>query len=131
MAHRCSDVGNNPPPSSDRETLLQYRTPRQGGVAVLSSGANITIRNSTFVGNTAQLDAAGAIYLNENTEAHFEGDHNIFTGNKCNVNGGVLAATDNTLVTVEGGIFKNNEAGEVRGENPYGRNRGESFSREP
>ena len=74
------------------------------------------MRNSTFfVGNSAQLDGAGAIYLGEYAEAHFKGDHNNFTGHVCDIGGGVLAVTDNTHVTVEGGIFKDNQAGEVRG----------------
>ena len=95
---------------------------RQGGAVALSSGdssddpgAHITMRNSTFVGNAAQLDGAGAIYLGEYAEAHFKGDHNNFPGHVCDIGGGALAATDNTHVTVEGGIFKDSQAGEVRG----------------
>ena len=76
------------------------------------------MRNSTFANSFAELDSAGAIYLGEYASALIEGDHNNFTGNICDIYGGVLAATTNTNVTVEGGWFKGNEAGEVRMEPP-------------
>ena len=125
------------PPSSDRETILQYRVLRQGGAFTLSGGdsrdfpgANITIRNSTFLENSALMDDGGVFSLNTWAEAHFEGDHNIFTRNTCAIDGGVLSATENASVTVEGGIFNDNKAGQARGQNLYRRNRGASFSRE-
>ena len=114
-------VDKKPPPSSDRETVLQYRTPRQGGAVILNGGdswddpgAIITIRNSTFLENSALLDSGGAIYVGKYAEAHFEGDTNNFTKNVCELDGGVLAASTNSLVTVEGGLFNSNEAGEAR-----------------
>ena len=76
------------------------------------------MRSSTFVNNFAELESAGAIYLNEYASALIEGDRNNFTGNICGTEGGVFAATTNTNVTVEGGWFKGNEAGEVRMEHP-------------
>ena len=51
------------------------------------------IRNSTFAGNIADLDSAGAVYLNEYSVVHFEGDGNNFTMNACKDFGGVVAAT--------------------------------------
>ena len=63
------------------------------------------MRNSTFVNNFAELGSAGAIYLGEYASALIEGDRNNFTGNICDIDGGVLAATINTNVTVEGGWF--------------------------
>ena len=74
------------------------------------------IRNSTFAGNIADLDSAGAVYLNEYSVVHFEGGGNHFTMNACKDFGGVVAATTNTNITVEGGLFENNEAKEVRRE---------------
>ena len=71
------------------------------------------MRNSTFANNCAELDTAGAIYLAAFAVARFEGDDNNFTSNICGMSGGVLAATSNTNVTVEGGWFLNNKAEEV------------------
>ncbi|CAN0330304.1 unnamed protein product [Ascophyllum nodosum] len=95
---------------------------KKGAAVTLSSGdswdepgATIIMRNSTFVNNFAELDSAGAIYLGEYASARIEGDRNNFTGNICDIYGGVLAATTNTNVTVEGGWFKDNEAGEGGG----------------
>ncbi|CAM9180228.1 unnamed protein product, partial [Ascophyllum nodosum] len=91
---------------------------KKGAAITLSSGENwsdpgatIIMRSSTFVNNFAELESAGAIYLNEYASALIEGDRNNFTGNICGTEGGVLAATTNTNVTVEGGWFKGNEAG--------------------
>lgn len=93
----------------------------QGGAVTLSSGDNweddpgptIIIRNSTFTGNFAELDSAGAIYVGEYATVKIEGQRNNFTANVCGFTGGVLAATSNTNVTVEGGLFQENEADEV------------------
>lgn len=71
------------------------------------------MRNSTFTGNIAKLNSAGVVNLGEFATARFEGQGNNFTGNVCGLYGGVLAATINTNVTVEGGIFQGNEADEV------------------
>ena len=68
------------------------------------------------MGNVAGLDSGGAIYLGEYTVTRFEDSGNNFTNNKCNIDGGVVAASENTNVTVEGGLFEGNEAKEVRGE---------------
>ena len=68
------------------------------------------------MGNVAGLDNGGAINLGEYTVARFEDSGNKFTNNKCNIDGGVVAASTNTNVTVEGGLFEGNDAKEVRGE---------------
>ena len=71
------------------------------------------MRNSTFADNFAELDTAGAIYLGSFAVARFEGGGNNFTRNICGASGGVLAATGDTNVTVEGGWFEGNKAEEV------------------
>ena len=76
------------------------------------------MRNSTFTNNFAELDNGGVINLGEYASVLIEGDGNNFTGNICNIDGGVLAATTNTNVTVEGGWFEGNKAGEVSMESP-------------
>ena len=63
--------------------------------------------------NFADANSAGAIYLGEYAVARIEGNGNNFTGNTCGDTGGVLAATTDTNVTVEGGLFYGNEASEV------------------
>ena len=68
------------------------------------------------MGNVAGLDNGGAIYLGEYTVARFEDSGNNFTNNECNIVGGVVAASINTNVTVEGGLFEGNDAIEVRGQ---------------
>ena len=74
------------------------------------------MRNSTFAGNFAHLDSAGAIYLGEFAAARFEGKNNNFTNNACKLYGGAVGATETTNVTVEGGWFEGNNAEEVRKE---------------
>ena len=74
------------------------------------------MRNSTFTGNIAGIADAGAVNVGEFATARFEGDGNNFTGNVCGANGGVLASSTDTNITVEGGWFEGNEAGEVGGE---------------
>lgn len=71
------------------------------------------IRNSNVTRNFAEANDAGGIYLGEYAIARIEGSGNNFTGNACGGTGGVLAATTNTNVTVEGGLFYENEASEV------------------
>ena len=110
------------PPLSIGKIYICIGPPVQGGAILLSSGdsweapgATLITRNSTFVGNVAGLDNGGAINLGEYTVARFEDSGNKFTNNKCNINGGVAAASTNTNVTVEGGLFEGNDAKEVRG----------------
>ena len=71
------------------------------------------MRNSTFTGNIAGIASAGAVNVAEFATARFEGDGNNFTGNFCGAHGGVLASSTNTNITVEGGWFEGNKAGEV------------------
>lgn len=71
------------------------------------------MRNSNVTGNVADADSAGAIYIGKYAVARIEGNGNNFTGNTCGDTGGVLAATTNTNVTVEGGWFQGNGADEV------------------
>lgn len=77
------------------------------------SGAYVILHNSTFLANRAGLDNGGVLNLDEFSRVNITGDGNVFTENKCAISGGVLAASINTRVTVEGGEFNNNEAGEV------------------
>ena len=68
--------------------------------------------------NFAELDSARAIYPGEYASARFEGGRNGFMGNVCGINGGVLAATTNMNVTVEGSWFEGYKADDVRMESP-------------
>ena len=74
------------------------------------------MRNSTFTGNIADVASAGVVNVAEFATARFEGNGNNFTGNVCGAHGGVLASSTNTNITVEGGWFEGNKAGEVGGE---------------
>ena len=74
------------------------------------------MRNSTFRGNIADIASAGVVNVGEFATARFEGDSNNFTGNFCGAYGGVLASSTDTNITVEGGWFEGNKAGEVGGE---------------
>ena len=111
-------------PASILKSAKYPRTPRRQGSAIAISngkswtrpGATVIMRNSTFTGNIADIGSAGTVNVGEFATARFEGDGNTFTGNVCGTDGGVLAATTDTSITVEGGWFEGNEAKEVGGE---------------
>ena len=42
-----------------------------------------------------------------------EGDGNVFERNECYGDGGVFAASENSLITIEGGLFVDNIVEEV------------------
>ena len=95
----------------------------KGGVINLSSGEDwkeapgptAILINSTFESNTAHLGNAGVANLAEFTTLIVAGDENVFAWNTCGKEGAVFGGTTDTIITVEGGVFKNNEADEVGG----------------
>ena len=78
-------------------------------------GATAILINSKFESNTAHLGNAGVVYLGEFSALIVAGDGNVFTGNTCGENGAVFGGTTNSIITVEGGVFKKNVAGAVGG----------------
>lgn len=123
VAGKCTWALTYPnPPSCRCPPRPAACRPEQGGAIALSGGndwfekkgATAILRNSTFEECEADGDSAGVIYGNEFTYTHISGDENKFIANKCRAYGGVLAATANTTVVVEGGDFIGNFAGEVR-----------------
>lgn len=89
-------------------------------MVVLSTGTNLTfpggvviIQNSSFESNTAHVDNGGVINVGEFARVIVEGDGNVFEQNACGEDGAVFAATTNSLVLIEGGTFKGNNAGRV------------------
>lgn len=91
----------------------------QGGALVLSNGeaefpgAHVIMQNSYFQNNTAGDDNGGVVNVGEFCTLSIEGDGNVFERNSCGQDGGVLATTTDTVVTIEGGTFEDNECGEV------------------
>lgn len=77
-------------------------------------GANVTLRNSTFQSNVADIGGGGVVSLDEYTALVVAGDRNVFEGNMCGDGGGVFGGTTNTNITVEGGVFRDNVADMVR-----------------
>lgn len=93
----------------------------QGGVLVLSSGeslddpgATVIMRNSSFESNSANLDSGGVVNMDDFTTAVVEGNDNVFDGNECYGDGAVFAASADSSITIEGGLFINNHVEEVR-----------------
>ena len=78
-------------------------------------GATAILINSKFESNTAHLGNAGVVYLGEFSALIVAGDENVFAWNTCGKEGAVFGGTTDTIITVEGGVFKNNEADEVGG----------------
>lgn len=95
---------------------MGYAIFTQGGVLVLSSGddridnpgARVTLRNSSFRWNMADLDNGAVANVEKFASILVEGDGNVFEGNNCGADGGVFASTTDTLVTIEGGTFQGN-----------------------
>lgn len=77
------------------------------------AGGIIILTNSTFELSKADRETGGVIYGNEFTTVDITGDGNNFVNNECGADGGVVAASTNTRVVVEGGNFTDNFA-EVR-----------------
>lgn len=73
-------------------------------------GAMAVLDNSTFKSNKALADNGGVINMGEFTTVNILGHENVFEFNQCEEDGSILAASTNTLVTVEGGDFFNNSA---------------------
>lgn len=76
-------------------------------------GAKVIMRNSTFFNNTANDDNGGVVNLEKFAILMVEGDGNVFEQNACGQDGGVVASTTDTVVTIEGGTFIENTCGEV------------------
>lgn len=73
-------------------------------------GGIVTLTGSTFNGSRADRATGGVIYGNEYSAVNIIGDRNQFMRNSCEGDGGVLAASKNTRVIVEGGNFTENSA---------------------
>lgn len=88
----------------------------QGGVLVLSSGddwidepgAMVTLRNSSFRWNEADLDNGAVANVEKFALLTVEGDGNVFEKNACGADGGVIASTTDSLVIIQGGTFTRN-----------------------
>ena len=76
-------------------------------------GATVIMRNSLFGSNEAELESGGVINAGEFCTTVVEGDGNRFELNNCYGDGGVIVATTDTSITIEGGLFINNRVGEV------------------
>lgn len=61
----------------------------------------------------ADLGNAAVVYLGEFSSLVVAGDTNVFEGNTCGGDGAVFGGTVDSNITVEGGVFKDNEAKEV------------------
>lgn len=85
-------------------------------------GAAVILENSTFNNNIADLDNGGVFSLGKFTSVKIIGNGNVFADNNCGSDGGVLAASVNTRVTVQGGKFSNNKGKVVSSIVPCSRN---------
>lgn len=70
--------------------------------------AKVVIRNSSFESNAADRGDGGVANIGDFAMAVVEGDGNVFEGNTCYGDGGVFAASANTSITIEGGLFIDN-----------------------
>lgn len=59
--------------------------------------------------------------MNDFTTAIVEGDENVFDANECYGVGAVFAASVNTSIAIEGGLFINSRVQEVGHEACYGK----------
>ena len=85
------------------------------GTGDYSEEGPVTIlRNSTFMSNEASLDNGGVINVGTYGLLFVEGGDNVFASNRVDESGGVIAATTDTTVVIEGGEFHDNEAYKVR-----------------
>lgn len=71
------------------------------------------MRNSSFESNAAELDSGGVASMADFSTVIVEGDDNVFDGNECHEDGAVFAASANTSITIEGGLFIHNHVEEV------------------
>ncbi|CAM9130909.1 unnamed protein product [Laminaria digitata] len=70
------------------------------------------MRNSSFESNRADRDSGGVVSMAEFSKVVVEGDGNVFRGNTCDGDGGVFAASTNSSITIEGGLFIDNSVEE-------------------
>lgn len=84
-----------------------------GGDSWTSPGAALVVINSTFTENESDGNSGGVIYCNTYTTVVVKGDGNSFANNYSGQYGGVLGATSNTDVTIDGGEFSSNAVDEV------------------
>ena len=97
---------------------MKWKRNYQGGLLSLSSGsdwekdpgATVFIRSSSFESNGAECDDGGVMHLADFTHVDIEGDDNVFENNSCSEDGAVVAATTNTCLNIQGGVFVNNTA---------------------
>lgn len=83
------------------------------GESLDDQGAIVIMRNSSFESNAADRDSGGVMSMAEFTTVFVEGDDNVFDGNECFGDGAVFAASSNSSITIEGGLFINNHVEEV------------------
>lgn len=79
----------------------------------MGEGADVILRNSTFMYNRAGLDNGGVVNVGSYGLLVVEGDDNVFAFNHAYDSGGLFAATSDTWIVVEGGEFLDNEAQQV------------------
>lgn len=91
--------------------MIAISSPTDGAA---NPGGNVTLVNSRFKSNAACLGGAGVAYIGEFSTLLVAGDANVFEANTCGGNGAVFGGMINTTITVEGGVFINNEADVVR-----------------
>lgn len=84
------------------------------GDSLSEPGATVIMRNSSFESNAADRDSGGVAEMAKFSMAIVEGDDNVFDGNECYGDGAVFAASTDTSITIEGGLFINNHVEEVR-----------------
>lgn len=84
------------------------------GHSLEEPGATVIMQSSSFESNLADVENGGVVSMAEFTKAVIEGDNNVFDGNKCYGNGAVFAASTNSSIIIEGGLFINNHVDEIR-----------------
>lgn len=79
----------------------------------VNPGGTVIMLNSFFHSNFADNDNGGVVNVGRFARLTIEGDENVFEENACGLDGGVIASTTNSSVTIEGGAFKGNKCGLV------------------
>ena len=93
-------------------------------------GGSVILQGSRFTANRGVLNNAGVATMNKFTNATVLGDGNVFEHNICAQGGAVFGADNNSVITVEGGIFHGNAADILVREDLLALEHGDEYVRE-
>ncbi|MAY74277.1 MAG: hypothetical protein CMJ31_06035, partial [Phycisphaerae bacterium] len=92
------------------DSIFQNNSAPNGGGMFVDGASDVTIRNTTFLGNAATSGIGGGIEIQVTTANAITIEGSTFTGNSCTAHGGAADLQDAGFVTITDTVFTGNTA---------------------